>query len=252
MEIPASNIFTLKNSKIMKQYNFISLLFLFLAGLLNAQVIIGDSLAGAPAILEVGTSNKGLLVPRISISDLTVSSPVSNPKTGLLVVNTNATSGEGLVQWNGTKWQKLSTNKDVTNYIASLGVERVYFVGVTSGQTSAVNTDVVLQMNTLVLNNGSVSNNIYTIPTTGLYEISANWRASSVNSVNSYFILKIKSNGTLVAESTFSQPSALTNLGTKKVYLGQFNQGDQITYTIFRSTGASYTSSGAINIKKID
>lgn len=51
----------------------------------------------ASAMLDVDANNRGLLIPRVSLTDVTVAAPVTSPATGLLVYNTNAsvTGGNG-------------------------------------------------------------------------------------------------------------------------------------------------------------
>ncbi len=78
----------------------------------SAQVSVSsDGLAADPsAMLDVKSSNKGFLPPRISLQATNLALPVENPATGLLIYNT-ATSGQppvnvspGYYFWNGTAW----------------------------------------------------------------------------------------------------------------------------------------------------
>ena len=62
----------------------------------------------ASAMLDVSSTNKGLLVPRVDIVDLATALPVTAPTTSLLVYNTNVISGVGYYFWDGTKWTKVS------------------------------------------------------------------------------------------------------------------------------------------------
>ena len=53
----------------------------------NAQVAIGKTSVDNSAVLDIsGATNKGVLLPRVDIVDiLNNTSPVSNPKEGLIV-----------------------------------------------------------------------------------------------------------------------------------------------------------------------
>lgn len=80
---------------------------------LNAQVGIGTTSPAASAQLEVSSSNKGILTPRINLTSLTDNSTITSPATGLLIFNT-ATAGTspnnvtpGFYYYNGTKWQRI-------------------------------------------------------------------------------------------------------------------------------------------------
>lgn len=76
----------------------------------------------ASAMLEVQSTNKGLLIPRVSLTSTSSASPVTSPATSLLVYNT-ATINDvtpGYYYWNGSKWVRLLDDQlweDVTNYI---------------------------------------------------------------------------------------------------------------------------------------
>ena len=67
----------------------------------------------ASAILDVDATNKGLLVPRISLLTTTDIATIASPATSLLVYNTNATisgvgaNGVGFYYFDGLRWIKL-------------------------------------------------------------------------------------------------------------------------------------------------
>ncbi|BDS15608.1 tail fiber domain-containing protein (plasmid) [Aureispira anguillae] len=74
---------------------------------------IGTMTPNPSAKLDIEAADRGLLVPRISITNLNAAAPVSAPATSLLVYNTNASSGLGYYYWNGTKWIKLLNEDDI-------------------------------------------------------------------------------------------------------------------------------------------
>ncbi len=62
------------------------------------------------AILDVSSMDKGVLIPRVDIADLSTIAPITGGATvSLLVYNTNAATGEGYYYWNGNLWVRLST-----------------------------------------------------------------------------------------------------------------------------------------------
>lgn len=82
-----------------------------------SQVGIGTTSPDGSSILDINSNNTGLLIPRVSLSDITNgSSPINSPAVSLLVYNTNASTaggnGVGYYYWNGTIWVKLQTNVD--------------------------------------------------------------------------------------------------------------------------------------------
>lgn len=70
----------------------------------SAQVGIGTTTPNSSSILDVTATDKGLLIPRISIPNLNAAAPVTSPATSLMVYNTNTTTGIGYYYWDGTKW----------------------------------------------------------------------------------------------------------------------------------------------------
>ncbi|MCG2612400.1 hypothetical protein LZZ90_12870 [Flavobacterium sp. SM15] len=70
----------------------------------SAQVGIGTTTPNSSSILDVTATDKGLLIPRISIPNLNAAAPVTSPATSLMVYNTNAATGIGYYYWDGTKW----------------------------------------------------------------------------------------------------------------------------------------------------
>ncbi|TRX62713.1 hypothetical protein FNH22_01045 [Fulvivirga sp. M361] len=76
------------------------LLFVLLCSVAYAQMGIGIQTPYASAELEVVSSDKGILIPRLTSQDL-----VSNPAEGLLIYNT--TEGK-FYCYDGSEWQELS------------------------------------------------------------------------------------------------------------------------------------------------
>ena len=79
---------------------------------LSAQVAVttDGSLPDISAMLDVKSTTKGFLPPRVALTAVNVAAPVASPATGLFVYNT-ATSGNlpdnvipGYYYWNGTRW----------------------------------------------------------------------------------------------------------------------------------------------------
>jgi hypothetical protein len=96
----------------------LSLTFSFAA---NAQTTTQSQKFGAnptviapSAVLEIESTNKGVLFPRVSLSSTSDVTTIASPATGLTVFNT-ATAGTsptnvtpGYYYWNGTKWVKMA------------------------------------------------------------------------------------------------------------------------------------------------
>jgi hypothetical protein len=85
-----------------------------------AQAQIGINTTGAApdnsAMLDVKATDKGLLLPRVSLTGPTDVTTVPSPTTSLIVFNTNVTGTppndivKGIYYWDGSRWQVLGGN----------------------------------------------------------------------------------------------------------------------------------------------
>lgn len=68
---------------------------------------IGINTTGAnphvSAMLDVDAPDKGVLIPRVVITNLALAAPITTPDTSLLVYNKHAATGLGYYFWDGTK-----------------------------------------------------------------------------------------------------------------------------------------------------
>ena len=84
---------------------------------LVSQIGIGTTSPDPSSILEIESTNSGLLIPRISLSSTTDTVTILSPATSLLVYNTNATVGEGFYYWDGTSWTPLNGADKIANLL---------------------------------------------------------------------------------------------------------------------------------------
>lgn len=80
----------------------------------------------ASAMLDIASTNTGLLIPRVALTATNAAGPITTPATSLLVYNT-ATAGTapnnvvpGYYFWNGTAWIQLLTPSNASNVAWSL------------------------------------------------------------------------------------------------------------------------------------
>jgi hypothetical protein len=110
----------------------ILLFFLIVSFASFAQTGIGTTTPDASAKLDVSSTNKGFLPPRIALTALNSASPVTSPATGLLIFN-SATAGSipnqvtpGYYYWDGVnaKWVRLEDKADnLGNHTATINVK---------------------------------------------------------------------------------------------------------------------------------
>lgn len=98
---------------------------LFLTSITFAQIGVGTSTPNASAMLDVTSTSKGFLQPRVALTGTTDTATIASPATGLMVFNT-ATAGSGaaavtpgVYYHNGTAWQRVANQAEVTAATAS-------------------------------------------------------------------------------------------------------------------------------------
>lgn len=128
---------------------FTLLTILFIANTLTAQNVgIGTNAPHNSAKLHIEDANRGLLVPRVSLVDISDgTTPVNTPATGLLVYNNNAAvvggAGLGFYYWDGVQWVRFvtGTSSDWT-LVGNAGTNpATNFIGTTDAQDFVVRTD---------------------------------------------------------------------------------------------------------------
>ena len=99
---------------------------LFIIGLffsmhLFAQTGIGTPTPDASAKLDVYSTNKGFLPPRVTLTGISDNSTIASPATGLLVYNTGTNVGlaAGYYYWNGNAWATIATAGGSGSFAAS-------------------------------------------------------------------------------------------------------------------------------------
>lgn len=100
----------------LQKYLIVTLLVLGTLPFTYAQVGINITDPNGGALLDVSSREKGVLIPRVNITDLTTIAPISGlisfaeemAAESLLVYNINDTTGRGFHYWDGTTWVRLS------------------------------------------------------------------------------------------------------------------------------------------------
>ncbi len=128
----------------------LSILFFFQLLLSVAQVGIGTTTPDPSSQLDITASDKGILIPKVSLVDVTdtMLDGVNTAATGLLIYNTNASttggSGVGYYYFNGTTWERL-----VTSATSSGDDHDFYEVG-TSSPPDDITDDIFTQGNVAI------------------------------------------------------------------------------------------------------
>ena len=184
--------------------------FILISGLSYSQVGINTSTPHSSAALELFADDKGLLLPKIALTNTRDKTTILNPAEGLVVYNTanagtsplNVVAGRHYF-WNGTDWISLPGTQVINQLVAP----KFYYVNSSSTQTFTSSQygstdDVVLTFpsaTTTIVNPDSLitfdsSTNLFTVNVTGTYELSAyiNYNPQGSSSNRALFNLKIQ------------------------------------------------------------
>ena len=163
----------------------------------TAQVGINTITPGAGSLLDVSSTNKGMLVPRVDIANLSTILPITDGSTeSLLVYNTNNTTGKGYYYWDGTKWVNMSSDNDDWNILGNTGTDQsTNFIGTTDSEGLTVRTNNIqrFRFNTnnqlLAIANGSAAAPSYSWngdTTMGFYKSGTSQMDMVINGVSFY------------------------------------------------------------------
>ncbi|MEZ4874667.1 MAG: hypothetical protein R2793_04285 [Flavobacteriaceae bacterium] len=106
-----------------------------------SQVGINTTSPQPGSMLDITSTDKGMLVPRVDIANLNTIAPITGGATeSLLVYNTNTTTGKGYYYWSGTQWIALSSDdwKKSGNAGTTPGTD---FVGTTDNTALSIATN---------------------------------------------------------------------------------------------------------------
>ena len=165
--------------------------FVFCAQKANAQVGIGTTTPDNSAMLEIKSSNKGILIPRLTSVQRTA---ISAPAKGLMVFDNDSTC---FYYYDGSAWKPLKTE---TSYTAGTGI------GITGGNVVNAQTTTAL-WNANKLQGKTIST---TAPTAGQ---TLKWNGTSWTPGNDSTVSYSAGTGTTLTGTTFSAQttSALWN-----------------------------------------
>ncbi|MFC7348171.1 hypothetical protein ACFQO9_15745 [Chryseobacterium zhengzhouense] len=138
----------------MKNLFFSFLLILFGSKMFaqTGSVGIGTDSPDASAVLDLLSSNKGIMIPKVSLNPANVSDfsfMASSPTESLLIYNTNAAfpGGKGIYYWDGVRWSYYFNSANIN---LLLGITKYYSKIYNSGINTNVYTADATSVNSFV------------------------------------------------------------------------------------------------------
>jgi len=151
---------------------------LSLGSMAQAQLKVGNNptTINSSAALEVESTNKGFLPPRVQLTGVTDTTTIPNPATGLTVVNINA-AGTGsnavdantIYYWKGARWSQVADGAFASTVAAT--ARTAYNVAIDPTESAYwYPTFLVSNLSGPIDSDGS-----FTAPATGFYLVAVSW-----------------------------------------------------------------------------
>ena len=107
---------------------------------LSAQTGIGTTTPNASAKLDVYSTNKGFLPPRVTLTSATDATTIASPAEGLLVYNLGSVGLQaGYYYWNGTSWATIATASAAGNGVTATNMVNLYSKGYSAASGDIAN-----------------------------------------------------------------------------------------------------------------
>nr|WP_315026586.1 hypothetical protein [uncultured Chryseobacterium sp.] len=233
------------------KYKFTYILLLVLVLTVKAQVGIGTNTPDPNTILDLTSTNKGLLIPRVQLSGTndTTTVPVTSSATstdqGMLVYNLlnagttpNNVLRDTFYIWTGTTWEAIGEVTDTRTEINNRNITELVFTGSPNASTvaytaSAYTAWTTLDFATERVDIGNVhSAGIFTIPATGLYSFSGivQLGISTTSGTAKTFAAQIinTTTGTVLATSYFGTGGGGNGGSMPLFWMGNLTAGTQV------------------------
>lgn len=181
-----------------------------------AQQGFGTNQPDKSAAVDIVSSKRGLLIPRISIANLDQAAPVHQPAHSLFVFNTNATTGQGFYYWekaNPTsdvdfsgKWVRFTSSVNEKNVIVAAGENvKVDPTTSTDGLTTTYTVGVQGGADGQVLVSNATGGTVWVNPEEFISDVlTAGNAIGIVADPNDPTKVEVKFNGTLTEDTTIA------------------------------------------------
>ena len=195
---------------------------LFIVTYSFAQTGIGTSTPHASAKLDVTSTNKGFLPPRVTLTSATDATTIPSPAEGLLVYNLGAVGLQaGYYYWNGANWATMATGTTAGNAVVAGDLVKIY----NEGYSTALNKI------------SNASGYSFTVPISGRYLFDFSCTTWGGNATTTF---KVRQGTTDLG--TDSQTSLNNNVHVEYNGKVEVNLQSGITYNVALTTNANRDS----------
>lgn len=193
---------------------------------LIAQVGINTENPHPSSILDVTSTNKGVLFPRVTLNSSTDTQTIENPARGLLIYNTGEGNlkTEGYLFWNGTEWVRLNSSTSKPPEITALECGNARLEPSTFEKDKEYTGSLIVPYNN---GNGGYYNSADAIPSTGVTGLTATLQSDYLAYGRGELVFKVEgvpSNSSpelATFDITFLNQSCSASVGSNSITQGQ-------------------------------
>ncbi len=166
---------------------------------INAQVGIGTTNPHTSSILDIESSNSGVLLPRIGLTSTLDIVTIANPEISLLVYNINTVNDvtPGFYYWSNSKWNKISVDSKIFGDIYRSS----------SSSTQSLNSNTPINFGSVAVSEGVICNSDnFQITVSGYYRVtySVSVLKTAGSPINLGFYLAKSTNSSDIIEGSFA------------------------------------------------
>ncbi len=188
-----------------------------------SQTGIGTTTPDTSAKLEVRSTNKGFLPPRVTLTSVTDATTILSPATGLLVYNNGSVGLQaGYYYWNGTSWSTIATSTIAGSGVVASDLVKLYQEAYSTTAGKASSTDGYS----------------FTVPVSGRYEFNFNCTGWNSNGATVKLTFNVRQ-GTTVLASDYHQ-SISSNIWAEYEGRVEVNLNAGTTYNVQIVTTTGY------------
>ena len=206
----------------LKRFLFLVILSFMLVSVF-AQTGIGTTTPDASAKLDVSSTNKGFLPPRVTLTGISDNATIVSPATGLLVYNTGSVGLQaGYYYWNGANWATIATASSAGNGVTAMDMVKLY-----SKAYSAATADSTI---------ANATGYKFTVPVSGryLFDFSS---SGYLNQATMSITFKVRQGVTDLGTDVFT--NANNNVHVVFTGMVEVNLSAGVTYNVFVSSTGS-------------
>ncbi len=198
---------------------------------LSAQTGIGTTTPNASAKLDVYSTNKGFLPPRVTLTSATDGITIASPAEGLLVYNLGSVGLQaGYYYWNGANWATIATATSAGNGVTASDMVKLY------GEAHSKASGKI---------GNSTTGFVFSVPVSGRYLFDFTSSATALNGGTNTIYFTVRQGTTVLASD--NQSSYNNNVHVEYNGKVELNLQAGISYNLY-----NYATSGSFEANDYD